>query len=280
MKFSFLPKLFSELEDPRYFQILYLGSFLLYGISYLGWEGHIQKFAYIFSVGIVTQIIGATLTRKSLSSVKSALITCLGLSLLLQVNQAWIAGLGALLAIGSKFVIKRKNKHIFNPAAFGIVATAILTQQAWISPGQWGSSVIMLFFIGAAGLMMVLKVGRLDTSITFLLTFGMLLMIRQVFFLGWEIDVWAHKMINGALLLFTFFMITDPMTTPNHTRARIIWSMIIGVLLFVVSNYYYVQTAAIWILVLISPITPFFDHFFKAPKYEWKVNNKIKYESL
>jgi Na+-transporting NADH:ubiquinone oxidoreductase subunit NqrB len=264
----------TELNDPRYFQILYLGSFLFYGISYLGWDLELYNYLSIVIVALATQFAFTYNTSKKFKSLKSALITALGLCLLLKVQSPYIGALAAFIAIASKFLIRHKNKHIFNPANIGIVASIVLTGEAWVSPGQWGSSAIMWFFIGSAGLMMILKVGRLDTTISFLLTFGILLFARQVLYLGWENAVWLHKMSNGTLLLFAFFMITDPMTTPNHKTARIIWAILIGVTLFIVSNFYYIQTAAIWILFLISPLTLLFDRTFSGVKYEW-TNNQI-----
>ena len=263
----------TELNDPRYFQILYLGSFLLYGISYLGWDNDSLKFVSILGVALLTQLSFAFFTTKRYSSFKSALISALGLCLLLKTGTIWVGMLAAFVAIASKFLIKIKNKHIFNPANIGIIAAIALTGEAWVSPGQWGSSTILWFFIGAAGLMMILKVGRLDTTIAFILTFGGLLFLRQVVYLGWEPTVWLHKMSNGTLLLFAFFMITDPMTTPNHKHARLIWAVLLAVALFIASNFYYVQSSAIWLLFAISPITPMFDKLFKAEKYQW---NSIK----
>jgi Na+-transporting NADH:ubiquinone oxidoreductase subunit NqrB len=265
-----------EARDPRYFQILYLGSFLLYGISYLGWDSNTPIYVAIFSTAILTQIAFTRFTSKKYSSVKSALITALGLSLLLKVGTIEVAVLASSVAIATKFLVRIKNKHIFNPANIGIIVALLFTNEAWVSPGQWGSSVLMWFFVGAAGLMMILKVGRMDTSFTFLLVFGGLLFFRQVVYLGWEPTVWLHQMSNGTLLLFTFFMITDPMTTPNHKRARILWSMSLAVALFIASNFFYVQTAAVWILFAISPFTPLFDKIFVAKKYEWEDAQKLE----
>ncbi len=262
----------TELNDPRYFQIFYLGSFLCYGILFLDWSLAITNYATIFLAATATQLFFAHFTTKKYSSIKSGLITALGLCLLLKMQSPWVGGLAAVIAIASKFLIRKKNKHIFNPANIGIVAAIVLTGQAWVSPGQWGSNVVLWFFIGSAGLMMILKVGRLDTAISFLLTFGTLLFLRQVVYLGWEPSVWLHKMSNGTLLLFAFFMITDPMTTPNHPKARIIWASIIGIALFIVSNFLYMQSAAIWILFIISPFTVLFDRIFKGVKYEWTQN--------
>ncbi|NNJ55189.1 MAG: Na+-transporting NADH:ubiquinone oxidoreductase, subunit NqrB [Bacteroidia bacterium] len=265
----------TQLNDPRYFQILYLGSFLLYGIAYLGWDNESFKFSIILATAIVTQLTFAFFTTKRYSSFKSALITALGLCLLLKTGTIWVAALASFVAIASKFLIKVKNKHIFNPANIGIIAAISLTGQAWVSPGQWGSNTILWFFIGAAGLMMILKVGRLDTTIAFLLTFGGFLFLRQVVYLGWEPTVWLHKMSNGTLLLFAFFMITDPMTTPNHKHARLLWAIILATALFIASNFFYLQSSAIWLLFLLSPITPVFDKLFKAKKYEWNLQRQL-----
>jgi Na+-transporting NADH:ubiquinone oxidoreductase subunit NqrB len=258
-----------ETADPRYFQILYLGSFLVYGLCFLGWDGDAIKYIAIFASAIVTQMVFSYFTTKQYSSVKSALITSLGLSLLLKTGTIETAILASVFAISSKFLIRVNHKHLFNPANFGIVAAILLTNDAWVSPGQWGSSVLLWFIVGAGGLMMILKVGRIDTSITFLLVFGALLFIRHVIYLGWEPQVWLHKMSNGTLLLYAFFMITDPMTTPNHIKARILWSSLLGCALFVLSSFFYVQTAAIWLLFGVSLLTPVLDKLLIATKYQW-----------
>ena len=260
----------NEARDPRYFQILFLGTFLLYGVSYLGWQNETSKYIALLASVVVTQLAFTHYTTRRYSSIKSALITGLGLCLLLRTGSIHTAILAAAIAISTKFLIKVKNKHIFNPANVGIISAMLLTNDAWISPGQWGSSVLLWFFVGAAGLMMILKVGRLDISFTFILTFGVLLFARQVLYLGWEPSVWLHQMSNGTLLLFTFFMITDPMTTPNHKYARVLWSLVLAVGLFVASNFFYMQTAAIWLLVIFSPFTPLFDKLFVARKFEWE----------
>ena len=263
-----------ERNDPRYFQILFLGSFLLFGISYLDWDANVLTYSVFIATALITQVLFAFFTTKNYASIKSGMITALGLCLLLKTGELWVASLGAFVAISSKYILRLRGKHIFNPANIGIIVSILLTNQAWISPGQWRSSMLLWFFIGAAGLMMLLKVSRLDTTIAFFLTFGLLLFIRSVVYLGWEPEVWWHQMSNGTLLLFAFFMITDPMTIPNHAKARIIWSIGLAITLFVASSFFYIQTAAIWILFFISPFTPLFDQFFQQKKYEWNTLNK------
>lgn len=269
-----LPRFLRELEDPRYFQILYLGCFLTYGIGFLGWDTHLEYYLILGATAIATQLLFCYLYKKPYSSIKSALITTLGLSILLHVANPWLGVLAGFIGIASKFLIRWKGKHIFNPANIAIILSIVISQQAWVSPGQWGSSTVLWFMIGAAGLMMILRVGRLDTTAAFLGSFAFLAFAYNTLYLGWEPEVWMHKMSNGTLLLFSFFMITDPRTTPNHKTARIIWGVILGLALFLTSSFMYVQTAAVWLLFLISPFTPLFDKFFKAKEFQWKTQNQ------
>lgn len=263
-------------KDPRYFQIFYLGTFLMYGLSQLGWDVEVHTFIATLTTSVAVQLVLSYFTTKNYSSIKSALITGLGLCLLLKSGAIWVSVLASAIAIASKFIIRYRGKHVFNPANIGIIAAILITNQAWVSPGQWGSSVLFWFFVGAAGLMMILKVGRIDTSVAFLLSFGGLLFIRNVIYLGWEPTVWVHQMSNGTLLLFAFFMITDPMTTPNDSKARIIWATLIGIGLFILSSFFYIQTSAIWVLFFISPFTLLFDKIFRGVKYEWKRSVNLK----
>jgi Na+-transporting NADH:ubiquinone oxidoreductase subunit NqrB len=259
-----------SLRDPRHFQILFFLAFISYGLLKLGWSADLEKFGVIIGVALLTQFVFLKVFKKGMSSLKSAMITALGLCMLLQADQLWIYALAAFIGIASKFLVRVKHKHIFNPANLGIVSAILITGQAWVSPGQWGNSTTLVFFMIAAGLMVLLGVGRIDTSVVFFLTYLALIIARDILYLGWGWDVVLHKISNGTFLLFTFFMITDPMTIPNHRKSRIIWSALMAGLVFVFAAKFYVHTSAIWVLFFISPLTPFFDMLFKAKKYEWR----------
>lgn len=242
---------------------------MVYGILSLGWDTHWAAYLTIFGACLGTQAIGNAVTGKDWRSFKSAAITALGLCLLLKANMLWAFTLAGVVAIGSKFLIRFHGKHLFNPANIGIVAAVALTQEAWISPGQWGSNVILLFVLGVLGTVVLLRVGRIDTSLVFLVVFSALQFGWNVLYKGWPADFFFHQMTNGALLLFTFFMITDPVTTPNTRKARIVWATLIAVVAFLLSSEYYVHTAPIWALVFITPLTVPLDHYLKGKKFSW-----------
>ncbi|MEL6674859.1 MAG: RnfABCDGE type electron transport complex subunit D [Bacteroidota bacterium] len=259
----------SFFKDARHFQIFYLGGFLIFGLLALDWQVNLAGYLVLLGTGLGVQAIGIKLTGKSWNSLKSALITCLGLCLLLKANSLWTLSFTAAVAIGSKFLIRSKGKHIFNPANFGIILAILLTGDAWVSPGQWGNHIILLFMMGAAGLIVLLKVGRLDTSLSFLLSFGALLFCEQILYKGWPLDHFFHTLTSGTLLLFTFFMITDPVTTPNAPKARIIWGIAVGTLTYILTLWFYVFDAPIWALIIISPLTVWLDRHFPYQRFQW-----------
>jgi Na+-transporting NADH:ubiquinone oxidoreductase subunit NqrB len=255
--------------DPRLFQICALSSFLIFGIIQLGWSDHLASYFLIISFSLVTQAAWMLGLRLKADTLKSGLITGLGLSLLFHSSNPLLWAAAPIIAISSKYLIQWKKRHIFNPANFGIIIPILLFGDSWISPGQWGSSAVLLFFFGSAAAMVLFKVGRIDTSLAFLGTLFLLEVLRNVVFLGWEWDVVTHKFTNGSLLLFAFFMITDPKTTPGGWLARMLWGVGIALLTFILTSKFYIHTAPMWALFFAAPVTAFLDNWFRGRHFSW-----------
>lgn len=271
----------SLLKDARYFQIIFQCIFLSYGIFYLGWNAEWWLYATYLSVSLVTQLFFEFLqsrlknkqwpnTIKIKNSIPSAIISSMGLCLLLKTNTFSIAALAAFISIASKFIIRINGKHIFNPSALAITITAFLMQKAWISPGQWGSGTVILFSVLCLGFIITTKVQKLDVSLAFLFSFGGLLFIRQIIYLGWPMDYFVQSISTGSLLLFSFFMITDPKTTPNHPVARVIWCIGIAAVSFYLTAFKFMNGAPILVLVCSQPVVPLLDKLFKARSFQWQ----------
>jgi Na+-transporting NADH:ubiquinone oxidoreductase subunit NqrB len=265
-------------KDARYFQILFQSIFLGYGIIYLQWKADWWLYTAYFTTSLLTQLFFEKwLGKKEIpflkrykAAIPSVLISSFGLTLLLKTNFLWVAVLAAFISIASKFLIRIKGKHIFNPSALGIVAAIFLTGKAWFSPGQWGSSTVILFGVCCLGIIVTTSVQKLDTSLAFLITFAALLFIRQIIYLGWPLDFFVQSISTGSLLLFSFFMITDPKTTPNHTAARIIWSMLVAALAFYLATFKWVNGAPVYVLVFLQPLVPVLDLLLAAKKFQWR----------
>ncbi len=242
--------------DPRYFQVVFQAIFLGYGIFYLDWADSIIRKRFM--------------TPNEFSQWGfSVLISALSLCLLLKTNHWYISLLAALLTVASKYIFRWNHKHIFNPSAFGIVAAIFLTKDAWLSPGQWGSNAVIFFFVATLGTVVVTRVQKLDISLAFLLAFIGLLFWRQVYTLGWPMDYFIHSVSTGSLLLFSFFMISDPRTSPNHPLARIIWAVLIAIVSFYLAAFKWKYNTPIWVLVAAAPLVPLLDKIFKAEVFQW-----------
>lgn len=258
-----------KLKDPRYFQIIFLGSFLVFGLIALDWKiNFIVALAIILSVS-VTQLIAIKKYKLSYQSILSAFISGLGLILLLRANEIGTYVLAGVLSIAPKFLIRYKGKHIFNPVNFGIIVTILISGDAWISPGQWGSTSLYLLGIGIFSWLVLTKVKQLINGLIFLGTLFALETVYLNLYLEWPMDFVTHKFTSGSLLLFSFFMITDPRTTPNHFWIRGIWAAIIAGISFYLMEFQYISAAPFWVLFFISPLTPFIDSLSKSKTFNW-----------
>ncbi|MFW9257883.1 RnfABCDGE type electron transport complex subunit D [Nostoc sp. CALU 546] len=282
------------LKDIRDYQILFLGLFLVLGIGTRDWTLRPELIGVAIATCLATQwilslVIGhwslandkgqMTNDKKQIPNLRSALITSLGLSLLLRADHWTTMAIAAALAIASKFIFQVGDKHFFNPANFGIISALILTPDAWVSPGQWGEEWWYgLLFVGTGG-MILQHVGRWDTTAAFLGSYSLLEAIRNLW-LGWTWDVYWHRLMSGSLLLFALFMITDPRSIPNSPIGRVVWAICIAGLTFILRNYFFVSTAVFWALFALAPLTILLDVLWLAPRFAWQEKDEGTREEL
>ncbi|MCU0435468.1 MAG: RnfABCDGE type electron transport complex subunit D [Bacteroidia bacterium] len=272
---SFTPPLVRDIahwfsSDARHYQVLFQLTFLLFGMFALGWEISLLRLNVIILTCLAVQALFIQFTSKDWTGLKSALISSMSICLMMQANSIWTFVLAGVLAISSKFLIRVQGRHVFNPANFGILAALLITGDAWVSPGQWGSSGLLLMLVGCLGLVVLLKVKRLDTAFAFLLVFLGLNYVRNVLYLGWPHDFFFHQLNTGSLLLFSFFMITDPMATPLSRKARMIWAALVAVLAWWLSTKAFIHTAPLWALICLSPLVPLFNRFMPGQNFKWQ----------
>src|SRR5215510_4929505 len=101
--------------DPRLYQIASLGTLLLYGLIWLHFEVSIPQIAVTFGSALLTQYACMRLHKLPAFDPLSAVVSALGLCIFLRTNELPIAALAGAIAIGSKFIIRWKKKHVFNP---------------------------------------------------------------------------------------------------------------------------------------------------------------------
>ena len=192
----------------------------------------------------------------------------MSIALLLRSSHFWIHPLSAILAISSKFLIQKNRRHFFNPSALGIFLVLFLPG-AWLSPGQWGSLLLMGAWVTVFGSLIVKGVKRFDISWLFLFFYLGGLFIRNTW-LGYEWAVFKHSFLNGSLLVFAFFMISDPKSSPDHVLGKAIQAFFVAIISLFLHYYLYRPNGWIYSLVFSSPLVPLLNAFFKAKPFEWR----------
>ena len=261
--------LISRLTDPRYYQVAVLTVLLSIGVFVLDFGIRWQNAVAIMLTAQAAQYVGTQFVNLSRFDPMSALITSLSLTLLLRTEFVALAVAAAAIAIGSKFVIRIKGKHIFNPANVALVSLMLLSEQAWVSSGQWGSATIGAFGLACLGFLVLTRAKRAETTVAFLGIYGALLFGRALW-LGDPMSIPVHQVQNGALLIFAFFMISDPKTTPNSATGRVVFAAIVATIAFTIQFIYYQPNGPILALIVSAPLVPVIDALLQGTHYRWE----------
>lgn len=253
--------------DPRLCQIAALAGLLAYGLLRLDLEVRPARAAIILATALAAQYACTRWWGLATFDPRSALISGLSLCLLLRTSWTALAVVGAALAVSSKFLIRVRGKHVFNPTNFAIVAL-LLTGQAWVSPGQWGSAAFFGFLLACLGGLVVNRAARSDVTIAFLLAYGGLVFGRSLW-LGEPMAIPIHRLQNGALLIFAFFMISDPRTTPDRRAGRILFALLVALGAAFVQYRLFRTNGLLWSLAVFSPLVPLIDRLLPGAPYRW-----------
>jgi Na+-translocating ferredoxin:NAD+ oxidoreductase RnfD subunit len=261
--------LISRLRDPRYYQVAVLTTLLGIGVLALDFGIRWQNAVAIMLTAQMVQYLGTRLAGLPRFDPISALITSLSLTLLLRTEFVALAVAAAAIAIGSKFLIRVKGKHVFNPANVALVSLMLLSDHAWVSSGQWGSAALGAFGLACLGFLVLTRARRAETTIGFLCIYGVLLFGRALW-LGDPLSIPMHQLQNGALLIFAFFMISDPKTTPNAAFGRVLFAAIVASVAFTIQFIFYQPNGPILALILSAPLVPVIDALLQGKHYRWE----------
>ena len=254
-------------QDPRLYQIASLGALLLYGLCWLHFDLSIRQAGVTIATALLAQYAWARLAAIPFFDPKSALISSLSLCLLLRTDDLAVASLAALIAISSKFLLRWNGKHLFNPTNLAL-AVILASGLGWISPGQWGQATWFAFLIACLGSLVVTRAARADVTLAFLAFYVGLLFARAQW-LGAPLTIPLHQIESGALLIFAFFMISDPKTTPDSRTGRIIYALLVSLVALYVQFGLFRPNGPLWGLIACAPLVPVIDHVRPGSRYHW-----------
>jgi len=255
-------------SDARHYQIAALATLLVYNLGWLDFAARPLNSVLAIGSALAMQALCARVFGLRSIDLRSPLITGLSLSLLLRADEAWLHALAGVIAIGSKFVLRMDGKHIWNPAGLAIVVLLAGPAPVWISPGQWGSSVWLAALLCFFAILVLHAARRSDVAIFFLGSHAALLVARALW-LGDPLIIPLHQLQSGSLLIFSFFMISDPRTTPDSRLGRFIFAAAVAASGHWLAFFMQMRPALYVALVALSPFILLLDKILPAERFSW-----------
>jgi Na+-translocating ferredoxin:NAD+ oxidoreductase RnfD subunit len=221
-------------------------------------------------ISILAEIILSRLLLGKWKSLASAYITGISVGILIRSTTIWPYVITALLSIMSKYILKYKGRHLWNPSNFGISWMLFMAplDVAGLSI-QWGSNFLGLVVIWILGLVIVYRAKRLHVTITYVISFVILAYLRSLI-TGDTFLAEVSPLTGPMYQLFIFFMITDPGTSVSTRKGRIIVVILVALAEFVLrlNNFIY---APFYALFLIGPVARYIDLKLNAKKVKTPV---------
>jgi Na+-translocating ferredoxin:NAD+ oxidoreductase RnfD subunit len=154
-----------------------------------------------------------------------------------------LAGVVSLL---SKHLIRPTGRHLFNPSNVGIVwcllvvgPNHVFAQYLWWGPSILGQ--VLAYGVILFGAFWVLRAVRmipmaLSFVVTFAVIIGLFALGGREFVAIWHeggpirgMEYWVNVALSAEVLVFVFFMISDPQTAAKAPEARVIYGAVVAV---------------------------------------------------
>jgi hypothetical protein len=242
--------LWKRLLDSRFTPPVFITLILLVGNLSFGILESYQKTLLAIIVSITGELILGRIFLKKWPHPASAYITGISVGILLRSPAYWTYALCAALSISSKYALRFRNRHIWNPSNFGICAMLFLASDSVAGLSiQWGNNFASLIVIWVLGSIIVWRARRFHITATYVASFIALSFLRASI----TGDPWQAEIspITGPMYqLFIFFMITDPKTTVRSRTGQCVVAFSVALVEFFMrlnSSVYAPLYALFWV---------------------------------
>jgi enediyne biosynthesis protein E5 len=217
------------LIDSRYVAPLFITCILLVGHLTFGILESYPRTLLAIGTSIIAELILGRMFLNKWPHPASAYITGISVGILLRSPAYWPYALCSLISITSKYVLRIKDRHLWNPSNFGVSAMLFLAPATVASLSiQWGNYLLPMVVIWVLGFVIVWRVRRFHITATYVVSF-----VAFAFLRSWVLhEPWQSEIspITGPMYqLFIFFMITDPKTTVRSKRGQCLVAFLIAV---------------------------------------------------
>jgi len=251
------PVLLPKLSDPRLHLAATITSLQLIGQVGFHFELSIAQILIALATCAVLEVAIALRRQRVLMWPASALLTGNGVAFVLRVPGTahgewwstrgwWIFAATAAVSLLSKHVLVWRGAHIFNPSNIGLVICFLALGRTRAAPLDfwWGPMspwlVAALVVIVVGGFAILFRLSLLRVALGFWVAFAVGLAVvaaaGHAMTARWHLGpvagfhFWSVLVTSPEVLVFLFFMITDPKTAPRGPRARVAYAVSLGLL--------------------------------------------------
>jgi enediyne biosynthesis protein E5 len=212
--------------DNRYIAPLFITFILVVGHFGYGILESYEKTGIAIVTALVAELVLGRIFFGKWLNLASAYISGISCGILVRSPALWPFALASVLSIMSKYVLRVKDRHLWNPSNFGICALLFLAPETVAALSvQWGNFKWPLIVIWTLGSIIIWRAKRIHISATYVASFFAFAFVRS-YITG---DSWWAEVapITGPMYqLFVFFMVTDPKTTVKSKK----WQCIVVVI--------------------------------------------------
>jgi hypothetical protein len=182
----------------------------------------------------------------------SAMLTGNGIALIMRVpgtehgdwwslNGWWVFAGTAALAMASKYLIRSGGRHVFNPSNFALVVAFVVLGETRADPqvlwwGPLSPGLVLAFAVILTGSVLITRrVGQGHSAVSFWVAFAVAVAVIAAsghsITANWHVgalggwDYWLLLVTSPEILVFVFYMITDPRTAPGGKVAQSVYGV-------------------------------------------------------
>ena len=223
---SMPPRMFGI--DARFVAPVLITLILLAGqLSFRILESYPKTLIAIAAAMLTELVLGRLFTGKW-PHLASAYVSGISVGILVRSPAVWPYILCSTISITSKYVIRWKGRHLWNPSNFGICMMLLLAPYAVATLSiQWGNSLWPMVVVWIIGSLIIARLKRFHITMTYVASFIAFAFLRSAI----THDSWQSEIapLTGPMYqLYIFFMITDPKSTVMTKKGQIAVAFLIA----------------------------------------------------
>jgi Na+-transporting NADH:ubiquinone oxidoreductase subunit NqrB len=249
--------------ENRYLAPMFITCILVVGDLSFGILESYKKTGLAIAASLLAELILGRIFVGKWPNLASAYISGISVGILVRSPAFWPYAICAIVAIMSKYVLRVKGRHVWNPSNFSISVLLFLAPETVAALSiQWGNYLLPMVVIWILGSIIIARLHRFHITGTYVACFIVLAFLRSyVAGSPWQSEI--APLTGPMYQLFIFFMITDPKTT---VRSKF-WQCIIVALVALVEmilRLLHVVYAPFYALFLVGPVALLIEMWFDS----------------